>query len=235
MTDWDAEAGWLTPVAAHEFPVRLLCVGQRDADRLRAWVGSVCDAADLNVCGGLSAPYALSLDPDDEFLLFAGHDPRRLNALLREVRVQLRSRVVIGLVTGSRPQSRAAMLRAGFDDVVDIDREQASEGIARFRAIWRRHCIKKAAAAEQLRRAQLLGEIGLKGTFTDREKRLIECLLERPGRCVPVQRLQCIASHGVEPVSFMSLRVSMSLLRRKLSDGFSIRALPEQGYAMFRE
>ena len=52
----------------------------------------------------------------------------------------------------------------------------------------------------------------------DREKRLIECLLERPGRCVPVQRLRCIAG----PVSPISLRVTMSNLRRKLSDGIWI-------------
>lgn len=222
------------PIGAHEIAIRLVCVGNRDSERLLGWTREVCQPAELKLGGGAAGPYVLSLDRRDAFVLFAGHDPRRLSALLRDVKPQLRSRVVIGLVTDSRPQSRAAMLRAGFDEVVDIDREKAAEGIARFRAIWRRQCMRKAAAEEQERRARVLGEICRDGAFTDREKRLIECLLERPGRCVPLQRLRCIAGDGPEPVSPISLRVSMSNLRRKLSDGIWIKAMPQEGYMLKR-
>jgi DNA-binding response OmpR family regulator len=222
-------------IGAGEIPARLVSIGKRDAKRRHAWLSDVFEAVDIQEYGSTIAANSVLFDANSEFLILGGHDGRRMSALYKEFEPLLRNRVVVAIVTGSTPQTRAAMLRAGFDEVLDIGKVHPLEGIARFRAIWRQRCVRTSAEREQYQRADMLNKVCDASVLTGRERRLIECLLDRPGWCVSFQRLQRIAGIDEDPISVMNLRVSMSKLRRKLVVGSRIEALPNEGYVLVTE
>lgn len=230
---FDPEA--LRPIGAAEIPARLVCIGQRGADQLRAWAGDVFEAIDVQTYKSGPPVSPLLLDARFEMILLAGHDARRLAAVLRAHEPALRRPFVIAVMIGSTPQTRASLLRTGFDEVLDTTRICALEAIIRLRAMWRRRLAKAEQERERLQQRARLEKVCSGSALTAREKRLIQCLLDKPGWCVPAERLRRVASVTDDPISPLNLRVSMSHLRRKMIAGASIKGLPQEGYMLVYE
>lgn len=228
-------ADFAAQLARDELAVRLLRVGNRDADVLGAWVCALFETIEVHDYKGRHTANGAVLAAGCEGLVMAGQDARRLADIYRDFEVALRNKIVIAVTRGSSPQSRALLLRGGFDDVFDIERLQPLEAAARLRAISRRWRARISTEAERARLAAQFAAFCPTGGLSAREKRLIECLLERPGWCVPFDRLQRIASQDKDPISIKNLRVSMSILRHKLAAGARIEAIPHEGYVLVKD
>lgn len=222
-------------ITSTEMKVRLVCVGNREFGPMKAWIDRAFAGLEPFEYVNLAKSSNVILGADYEILLLLGLDARRIADIYRNFAPFLRNRIVVAVTRKSTPQTRALMLRAGLDDVMDADKINPVEGVARFRAMRRRWIGSQAIEQEQARVKSLYTSICALNWLNAREKRIVEALIERPGWCVPFERLQRVASGSDDPISIKNLRVSMSMLRRKLAEGVRIQAVPHNGYVLLRD
>ncbi|RVU04483.1 hypothetical protein EOE18_11870 [Novosphingobium umbonatum] len=75
---------------------------------------------------------------DFDCLIVGGMDAGRMVDVLQGNMPLLRNRLLVALMVDSTPEDRAKVIRAGYDDAMDVDGTGHAEATARVRAMWSR-------------------------------------------------------------------------------------------------
>lgn len=216
------------------FEMRTRYVGFNDvneADRI-AWLDRVFHFVETFGYTPGETSYLSSAVTDFDVLMIGGNDVKRMAPLYRKNQAVLKNKLVIAVMRGSTPQRRAHLLYNGFDDVMDLTRVAPEEAIARMRAMRARqigNMVREAAARKEDSR---LGAICNPAMLTQRERKILWLLMERPGKAVSMEKLQSETSTSHEPVSTKNVQVSICLLRKKLNDRHKISYHSNGGYVL---
>lgn len=217
--------------ARTDLVVRMALVGEASSSALLVW--SELLHRDLAICRA-SENYLADISPQRFFydvLIIAGNDTKRIKRLLRYYAPALALKPKIALARTSSPAERAALLRAGFDDVFDT-RMPLPEAQARMQTLVQRYEI-----------ARLDNGAPRGGVATNdqdqhfiqvpsgRERAVFELLLAAKGSAVPGRSL-ARALGQAEPLKPATIKVIVSALRKKLRQGAEIRSDRQNGYAL---
>lgn len=168
---------------------------------------------------------------DYDVIMIGGEDHRRILDFMKYNISLIYMKPRICICAKSTPSRRAKLIMAGFDDVVDAQRTQPIEFIARLFAIWRRYQGHRVRLRQEGDFRVLLNQVCLADRLSRKQTLVITCLLRSPGYCATYNALQIAASHDHMPISIENLKVIISNLRKFLRPGFSIMS---DRHAMYR-
>jgi DNA-binding response OmpR family regulator len=219
-------------VQPHEMRVRYVFAGDQHCAVRQRWISEVFQYF-------LEFPYI----PDDtsplstahsdfDVIVFGCNDLKRILPFYRKNRSVLRRKLVICLMRNSTPQRRAKVIYSGFDDAVDLDRTPPAEAVARIRAMWNRYQMVAQREAAEVAEDAALSPFCDVVRLTAKEKAVLSALIEGRGRVVSQFKLQLAGSRGNEQINQSNLRVTISILRRKLRDEHRIVCSSGIGYAL---
>lgn len=211
--------------------IRMAVIGEAGYSNLLVW--SELLHGDIVVCR-TSENYLADISPnrfDYDVLIIAGNDTKRIKRLLRHYAAALTQKPKLALTRAGSPSERAALLRAGFDDVFET-RMPVPEAQARMRALVQRYEIAQAIHVAPTKRTVGDGwDLHFAKQPSDREMALFELLLAAKGSAVPGRTLARALGRN-EPLKPATIKVIVSSLRKKLRDGVDIRADRQNGYAL---
>ncbi|MBF9150594.1 winged helix-turn-helix domain-containing protein [Novosphingobium jiangmenense] len=217
--------------ARTDIVVRMALVGEASSSALLVW--SELLHRDIAICRA-SENYLADISPQRFFydvLIIAGNDTKRIKRLLRYYAPALALKPKIALARTSSPSERAALLRAGFDDVFDT-RMPMPEAQARMRALVERYGLARLGHGASVERvASNDQERHFAQAPSGRERAVFELLLAAKGSAVPARSL-ARALGREEPLKPATIKVIVSALRKKLREGADIRSDRQSGYAL---
>lgn len=211
--------------------IRIVKVGETVVQEAFLWWPLAFPNCQLCACSeSYIANISPSRDPYD-VLLVAGSDAKRLVKLLRCYLPVLGLVPKIAALEKSTPRERARLLNAGFDDVLTAG-VPVQEARARVMAIWQRYQMRSVSLPPSSRGGARVEQAPAlsKGPLTKREADIFRSLLEKSPSPVPLPELQAGLSFA-RPIKTTSLRVQISMLRKKLKDGAHIQKMTT-GYAL---
>ena len=157
-------------------------------------------------------------------------DVMRAKRVLREVKPMIASKLCYAIMTESTPPTRAALIRAIFDDVFDV-RSKPQEILMRIRA----HRARQAQFDERMveeEEFEAFCERNLEGPVHSLQVPVLRRLFESMGHVVKYRDL---AAYDFQSGEFRtdSLTVRIHNLRRKLKN-YDIRCTRGAGYALVK-
>lgn len=167
-------------------------------------------------------------------LVVSGDDLRRVAKIVAEVHKAYPQKIVVPVLGSCLPADRATLLNRGADDVLHTsmnDREAAG----RIYALFRRHewvAHRSQDAATRARQVMAAIRPVTKGHLSPRERQILCILLSRASGSSSYRTLARATGHRGESGGLKSLRVTISLLRKKLVGGLQITSVRGEGYAL---
>ncbi len=171
---------------------------------------------------------------DYDVMTFGGKDAGRLRLILRQNELILRHKVKLCLLSDGTPQDRAALLMAGFDDVIDTARTSPAEAIARISSIWRRYGLAEQRNHAALSEKSQLAQISTSDRLNNRQKTALLMLVASGNNPVSYAKMCNSLSRDYESMSIDCLKVFICSLRKWLRPGMQIRAVSGVGYVQCR-
>jgi len=136
MLSQEIEARDLIP--ANEVRVRYLSLGDSSRFLCNHWVDNVFSTVQHYRYADNDTHFLSSMRSDFDCLIVGGMDADRMIDVLQCNMPLLRNRLLVALMVDSTPESRAKVIRAGYDDAMDVDQTGHAEASARVRAMWAR-------------------------------------------------------------------------------------------------
>lgn len=165
-------------------------------------------------------------------LLVSGNDGPRMGAFIRR-NFPLYSTVPrVALMNRSGAQRRAQLIRAGFDDVIDVSRSVPQEALARLAVICRRYDMMRGASRIKAMNEAILGEFCDIGALTPIQRRLIDALVADRARVLSYELLARVGSASHHPLTLDCLKGHICRLRQKLRNGATIASHSNHGYRL---
>lgn len=165
-------------------------------------------------------------------LVVSGNDSRRMAGYIR-LNLPLYRRIPrVCLMNRSSASKRALLIRAGFDDVIDISRISPAEALGRMAAICRRYDWMRAAQAADESSDEILRDLCFIERLAPMQRKLIEALAASRNRAVSYEVLGVALAGRGEAVRRENLKVLVSKLRKHLHPGVTIVSLPGRGYKL---
>lgn len=165
-------------------------------------------------------------------LVVSGNDSRRMAGYIR-LNLPLFMRIPrICLMNRSSASKRALLIRAGFDDVIDISRIPRAEALGRMAAICRRYDWMRAAQARDEGSVEVLRDLCAVDRLAPMQRKLMERLAASRNRAVSYEVIEALLSTGGEPIRRENLKVLVCKLRKHLHAGVSIVNLTRRGYKL---
>lgn len=218
----------------HAGVFRLLEIGDRNRNARREWLGNFLSWSQ-EYRHAIGATHFLSqAEMSFSLLVISGDDQRRVAKIVTEVREAYPGKIILPLISNGLPAERARLLRRGADDVLCATMPHG-EAVARIYALLRRsEWIERRSRQTALRADVLMAAIRpvTKEHLSPREQHILSVLLSRPSHPLSYRALARSTGYRGEPGSLKSLRVTISLLRRKLVDGLQITSVRGEGYAL---
>lgn len=167
-----------------------------------------------------------------DIILMGGEDARRMSDFMKSNIDLISMKPKIAICANSSPARRAKIIMSGFDDVMDTQRTQPVEFIARMFAIWRRYQSQRDLLRQEGDFRRLLNQVAPADILPTKQLLVLTCLLQSPGFCASYNALQLAASSDHIPVSLENLKVIISNLRKFLRSGFSIISDRQSSYRL---
>lgn len=215
-----------------EMRARYLSINDQNAEARTHWLGRVFHFIEEFVYSENDTRFVSAAETDYDVLVIGGNDATRVAAIYKKNRQILQRRLVVGLMKGSNPHRRARVIFSGLDDVLDIERTEPAEAIARIRAMRLRYAMREVQQRMEASSRSTLAAVAEVDRLSPKERALLEILVERKGTHASHARLCAVGSRTHDQLSEKNLKVSISTLRRKLKPGVRIEARPQQGYAL---
>lgn len=201
---------------------RYINLNDTESELRREWIDQ--SLANYEILDFKTRPDILlsSARSDYDVVLVGGEDARRISDFMRDNINMMAMRPRICICAKSNPGRRAKLIMAGFDDVIDAQRTQPIEFIARMFAIWRRYQGHRHLLRQENEFRRLLNRVASVDRMPSKQILVLTCLLRSPGYCATYNALQIAASSDHVPISPTNLKVIISNLRKLLRRGFSI-------------
>lgn len=205
------------------------CRFERDAWASRVFPhGMTCNFSDDGV-------ESLSRHPMSyDVLIIGGNDVSRIGRFLKANRALVSGVVKICLMHGANAQRRAQALMAGFDDVLDSEKMQVEEAVARVSALHRRYGETLKKGLERARGDMLLNQYAEANKLTARERSILTEMISGGRNFISYSAIQRLCSDFHRPVSIGNVKVIICNLRKKLRRGVKIVAEAHRGYRLER-
>jgi len=140
-----------------------------------------------------------------------------------------RNKPKIVITGGSTPESRATLLRSGFDDVIDIRLSDGLEFISRIACIDRRYRLTREALAECQNYAGEFMSLCPHDNLNRKQKLLLRTMVNAPDRTVSSIDLCRVLSDNPNPITDNHLKVLLTQTRKKLRPEVKIVSLTRLG------
>lgn len=198
----------------------------------REWLDELVSNYDCHVHSD-SGTFHLSLAGSDfDVFMVGGIDIVRMAKVFRSGEAILRGRVKIALVSDSSPRQRARLLTAGFDDVFDIEKLHQDEAAVRLQAISARYEMRRMEEDAVRYEDAQLERVCHPAEINKRERIILLALMKSENLFASYYALQSAISDYHEIVSFGSLKVSVTHLRKKMKPGTHIASRSGEGYQL---
>jgi hypothetical protein len=125
-------------IPANEVRVRYLSLGDSARFLCNHWVENVFSSVQHFRYAENDTHFLSSMQSDFDCLIVGGMDAGRMVDVLQGNMPLLRNRLLVALMVDSTPEDRAKVIRAGYDDAMDVDGTGHAEAAARVRAMWSR-------------------------------------------------------------------------------------------------
>lgn len=159
---------------------------------------------------------------DFDVLALSGNDPARIISFMKQYKSMLTNKPKLAICCKSTPKSRASLLLAGIDDVIDINRMHQDEYIARTHAIWARYRHQCVMRHNNLAQTERLARVSNPDRLSPKQRAILLHLLESPDQCASYESLQIQAGSEYQPITKDHLKVIISEIRKKLKSEFTI-------------
>ena len=213
-------------IGREQILARCVQVHDRSVELRRVWIMQVFASPEFYAFRDSDTHYFSSADRDYDAVVISGDDVERLRQMLVANAAMLRRKLTICVMASSTARTRAILLKAGCDDVVDINRVDPQEAIARFTTMFARH----TAALRVHDRRQLCDNVVRalysRGNITRRSQILLEHLVRNYGKFVRFSHLKQHFDINHEPVSDIRIRSMIRYLSKHIGQGFRIEILP---------
>jgi DNA-binding response OmpR family regulator len=169
---------------------------------------------------------------DYDILVMSSNDTRRIVRFMKTNVALCNSVPKICVTHKMHPTKRAKLLKAGFDDVVDISQTNNKEMKSRIQAIQSRYTSSRTRLLLAKQFETHLSEVVDLKKITASQKRVLLKILSYSGRVCPVFSLQMAGSLDTEPITLEHLRVLIHHIRSALHEPFDITNSSGIGYRL---
>lgn len=166
------------------------------------------------------------------FLVVSGRDVPRIQRIMRNLVGLASERPKICVVNNLAPTRRMALMKAGFDDVFDIDMMPVAEATCKVRSFGQLYVDHGGTGRQSARKKDIIDEISLADRLTGLERAVLTALVKSPDSCLTHDALRNVAGRDGNPASMPHVRVILSGIRKKLREGVTITAFPHTGYEL---
>ncbi len=165
-----------------------------------------------------------------DILIVGGNDPQRLMSFIK-INLPILTRIPkIALGQNLNPVRRAALLRLGYDDVLNLKDLGPDELGSRVLMILGRYRTTESQNFSEEIFKNVVEIHSSKQTLTASEKSVLRLLIETPGNFCTGKTLSKAASHDHIEVSPAHLRVLIHNIRQHLAAGYAINTVYGEGY-----
>lgn len=219
-------------LGAGELSPRIVGLRDRGNEQRVKWIASWIRWAEFDIYNSDDTRLFSQVDGCFDSVILHGDDARRLSRIAREFRSIFRSKILIVVLSASRPADRAALFRAGADLVFDIATPTVV-AIACLRSIIRRVDIyrSKANRRDEAPASVVIGLPGA-GSFTPYELIVLLELERNIGRTTHHSRLLHRLRKPVSDDSMRALYIIVCKIREKLPDMISVKTVRGLGYIL---
>ena len=165
-----------------------------------------------------------------DILIVGGNDPDRLMSFIRINHPCLKHIAKIALGQNLNPIRRAALLRLGYDDVLNLKDLAPDELGSRVLSILHRYRTTESQIFSEQIFDDIIENNSVKQKLTPSEKSVLKLLIETPGNFCTGEKLSKAASHDHIEVSPAHLRVLIHNIRQHLAAGYAINTVYGEGY-----
>lgn len=210
--------------------LRLIELHDRRGPDRRSWLNRFITCSQQLTYRHDSLRFLSQVDAGFSIVFLSSDDSRRLNTIIRELRVMLPSKGIVPVISRKSGSILVGLLRSGADDVLDCEMD-IHEAIGRVHALQRRLRWREEKCKSEMDEGVRF-EIELRALhrvkLTPTEHNILACLVRCRDRTLPYQVLM---NYG-NCVSLKSLKVKVWCLRNKLLPGVLIRNEPGFGYGI---
>jgi len=210
--------------------MRLLEFADRRKCGRRSWLDGFMNCSQRVLYSHDSCSFLAQAEASFSILFISSDDLRRLNAIIRDIRAALPSKVIVPVLSHASDEIIVGLLQRGADDVLHCDMDR-SEAVGRVHALQRRQkWSEERFRREADERTKL--ELELRdlthSPLTPTERMVLVHLTRHKNQTVPYYSLKRHANVG----SLNSLKVFICKLRKKLVAGVAVQNKTGVGYTM---
>ncbi|MEI6643057.1 MAG: winged helix-turn-helix domain-containing protein [Novosphingobium sp.] len=213
--------------------IRYISIDDRSQLRRAHFLGQLLSVEDYFTFGD-SNTYALSSEPPFDVLFIGGEDTARISRYIKSNVKLLAGRLTFVLTSRSSPTKRARLLNAGCDDVLDIDRVDTIEAIARLTAHVERHQIYRQSFQDTQTQLNKIDQIVDIRHCSQKEISIIRIFISSNNCFISYLKLRNEIGHLSSPSTENYMKVVISNIRKKLRKSHLIKAKLGMGYELIK-